>query len=52
MRKLWSTIRICATIIVARHFGQYVHSGWDGEHSYARYRWRGRDVFIPTLQDY
>ena len=46
VKKFASTLRICAGIIMARTFGQYVHSGWNGQCDYARYRWRGRDYFI------
>ena len=29
-------------------FGEYRHSGWNGEVSFARYRWRGKEWFFPT----
>ena len=46
--KFWSTLRICVRIIMARTFGEYIHSGWNGQNDYARYRWRGHDYFIQT----
>jgi hypothetical protein len=46
IKKFWSTLCICGRIIMARTFGQYVHSGWNGDCDYARYRWRGHDYFI------
>ena len=46
IKKFRSTLGICARIIMARTFGQYVHSGWNGQNDYARYRWRDRDYFI------
>jgi hypothetical protein len=47
MGKLRSTIRITASIFMARTFGQYLHSGWDGKIDYAKYRWRGQEWIIP-----
>jgi hypothetical protein len=46
--KLINTIKICATLFLARTFGEYRHSGWTAEYEYARYRWRGEDWIIPT----
>jgi len=48
LRKLCGTIRILARLGMARTFGEYIHSGWNGEISYARYRWRGREWIVPT----
>lgn len=48
MRKLIDTTRICATLFMARMFGRYEHSGWDGERDYARYVWRGKTWAFPT----
>lgn len=48
LRKLRSTLRICLTLLLARMFGEYIHSGWNGVYDYARYRWRGQDYAIPT----
>ena len=47
MRKLISTLRIAATLIAARTFGRYIHSGWNGVHEYSRYKWRGKVWTIP-----
>lgn len=30
VRKLVSTLRICATLFLARMFGRYIHSGYNG----------------------
>lgn len=46
LKKFGSTLAICARIIMARTFGDYVHSGWNGQSDYCRYRWRGNDYFI------
>lgn len=48
MTKLLSTLRIAATLTLARTFGDYQHSGWNGEYEYSTYRWRGRLWVIPT----
>lgn len=48
MNKLFSTIRIVFTLFMARMFGEYQHSGWNGEYEYARYTWQGEDWIIPT----
>lgn len=48
MRKLADTIRICATLFMARTFGRYEHSVWDGQRDYARYVWRGKVWAFPT----
>lgn len=47
--KLFRTVRICGCILMARTFGYYVHSGFDGVNEYAQYRWRGREWRIPTF---
>jgi hypothetical protein len=47
MRKLFDTIRICACLFMARTFGEYLHSGWDGAVEYHRYAWRGKEWSIP-----
>jgi hypothetical protein len=46
--KLFKTFKILYYLGMARTFGNYVHSGWDGETEYARYYWRGREWIIPT----
>ena len=48
MWKLTDTIRICATLFMARMFGRYEHSVWDGQRDYARYIWRGKVWAFPT----
>lgn len=48
MRKLGSTLRILANLGMARTFGEYQCSGWNGEFDYAQYKWRGRTWVIPT----
>jgi len=48
LKKLCSTVRILACLGLARTFGQYEHSGWDGTISFARYRWHGQSWVIPT----
>lgn len=46
--KFFKTLRMCWRLMMARTFGQYIHSGWNGQNDYARYRWRGHDYFIQT----
>ncbi len=46
--KLGSTIGMLFCLFMARMFGEYQHSGWDGVISYARYSWRGHEWIIPT----
>lgn len=46
IKKFWSTLGICARILAARTFGEYMHSGYNGQCDYARYRWRDHDYFI------
>lgn len=46
--KLRNTLRIVMTLAMARTFGRYRHSGWNGINSYACYAWRGREWSIPT----
>ena len=48
LRKFASTFRILATLAMARTFGRYERTVWNGELQYARYRWRGRSWAIPT----
>lgn len=49
MMKLASTLRIAATLILARTFGRYVYSvGGAGEPDYAVYHWRGKRWCFPT----
>lgn len=54
LRKLRSTLRIAATLILARTFGRYEHSIYEhsfyghGGISYAKYEWRGKHWAFPT----
>jgi hypothetical protein len=48
MTKVLSTARICATLFMARTFGRYMFSGWNGDCDFAVYRWRGENWMIPT----
>lgn len=48
IRKLISTLHMLACLGMARTFGTYQHSGWDGAVEYARYYWRGRYWIFPT----
>lgn len=48
LHKLSGTIAMLACLFMARMFGEYRHSGWDGVIHYARYTWRGREWIIPT----
>lgn len=47
-RKLPKTIAISANIFLARTFGEYVHSVWNGDFHYAVYQWRGERWVVPT----
>jgi hypothetical protein len=46
--KLGRTVGMLFCLFMARMFGEYRHSGWDGAISYARYTWRGKEWIIPT----
>jgi len=48
MAKLISTTKICVTLFLARTFGRYEHSAWDGQRDYALYTWRGKTWAFPT----
>lgn len=48
MAKLANTLKLCATLFMARTFGKYEHTVWNGEFDYARYTWRGRSWAFPT----
>lgn len=48
MKKLLNTLRILFTLMLARTFGTYEHTVWDGKMSYARYQWRGKVWAFPT----
>lgn len=45
--KLCITLRIAWTLIMARTFGKYLHSTYDGRMEYAEYRWRGSVWAFP-----
>lgn len=47
MSKLWHTLKMAGRMTMARTFGEYETSGWDGNVDFAIYRWRGRSWFIP-----
>ena len=51
MCKLINSLGIATRLVLARTFGEYVHSGWDGTRDYCKYRWRGRVYLIPTSHD-
>lgn len=46
-RKLLGTFKICFILFMARTFGHYNHSGWNGVFEYASYNWRGKTYHIP-----
>ena len=48
MSKLLSTTRLCATLFLARTFGRYEHTVWNGEFEYHRYSWRGKVWAFPA----
>lgn len=48
LKKLGRTVCILSCLFMARMFGRYEYSGFDGEIEYCRYRWRGRSWVIPT----
>lgn len=47
LKKLRSTIRICGILLLARTFGKYKGSGWNGEFDYVKYEWRGKIWVFP-----
>ena len=47
-RKFVSSVCICSTLLLARTFGRYVHTIFDGRLTYAEYEWRGQRYAIPT----
>lgn len=46
-KKAWQTFKICKTLFMARTFGEYKHSGWNGRFDYCSYRYKGRTYDIP-----
>lgn len=47
-KKFFSTLRIAYTLIMARTFGEYIHSLYLGEIEGAVYHYRGQRWFFPT----
>jgi hypothetical protein len=47
MKRFIKTLNIALTIVRVRTFGQYIHSGWNGDFDYARYAWKGKEWCIP-----
>lgn len=52
IRKFASSVRVAWCSLMARTFGVYVHSGWDGVNEYSQYRWRDQEWRIPTFMFY
>jgi hypothetical protein len=50
IRKFFGTLRIAGLVILARTFGRYVNSGWDGCDEYAQYEWGGQEHRIPMFR--
>lgn len=48
INKLLNTIHILSCLALARLFGHYEHSGFNGDYPYAKYYWRGKPWIIPT----
>jgi len=48
MPKLFSTLRILSRLFMARTFGEYIHTVWNGTFRYAEYKWRGKTYYFPT----
>lgn len=49
IKKLFSTVGILARLLMARTFGDYVHTlGGPSQPDVAVYRWRGKLWWIPT----
>jgi Na+/H+ antiporter NhaC len=48
LHKLRSTVAMLFCLFMARMFGKYQHSGWDGAIEYARYTWCGKEWIFPT----
>jgi len=45
--KLLQTLKIALTLVLARTFGRYLYSGWNGDFDYAKYEWRGKVWCFP-----
>lgn len=48
VKKLPSTLRMLFCLGMARTFGSYKHTIWNGEFDYAVYEWRGERWAFPT----
>lgn len=48
LHKLTGTLAMLFCLFMARMFGEYRNSGWDGVITYARYTWRGKEWIFPT----
>jgi hypothetical protein len=48
LKKLCSTLRIATTLILARTFGHYEHSEFNGEFNLAKYKYHGKYWAFPT----
>jgi hypothetical protein len=46
--KLTSTIKLGFTLMLARTFGYYLYSTWNGGFEYAIYKYRGKTWAFPT----
>ncbi len=49
-RLLW-TIRICRRMFVIRQNGQYKHTVWDGQTSYAVWEYGGKTHYLPAARE-
>lgn len=47
-RKCVRHIRMLSKLFMAAMFGEYHHSGWNGEYAYTKYTWHGDYYIIPT----
>lgn len=50
LKKLCGTLTMLANLGMARTFGHYEHSAWNGEFDYAVYHWRGKAWAFPTTE--
>lgn len=48
VKKCVRVTRTLAQLWCAQMFGEYIHSGWNGEIDYARYNYKGKEWIIPT----
>lgn len=47
-KKFLVVFKDCSFLFWVRMFGEYQHSGWDGESDFVKYKWRGVVYKIPT----